>query len=104
MLPGAQRRDLRLGGEAEAGRVKPAQRLVERSQLAVFGVVGQQSLHIVLILEDIVGEAAQRPLWSDLDKHAHAGIVKRMQPLHPLHRRGHLRLQQVLDRFDVGGV
>ena len=55
-------------GEPEPGRVQPAQRLVERGDIARFRVVGEQGQHIVA--EDVLDEAVQRLLGADLDEDA----------------------------------
>jgi hypothetical protein len=47
--------------------------------------------------EHVVDEALERLLGAHLDKGAHALAVERLQPLDPLHGRGDLLFEQVLD-------
>ncbi len=76
--------------EADAGRPQPAQRLVDRGDVAELRVVGEQREHVVVVAEDVLDEAVQRTLGPDLDEHPGAGVVQRVEALHELHRRRHL--------------
>ena len=68
--------DGRLLGIAEPGRVQPAQRLVERRDIADLGVVGEQREYVVA--EHVLDEAVQRLLRADLDKYPGACRVQRV--------------------------
>ena len=88
------------GANPEPGGVQPAQRLVERGDIAGFRVVGEQGEHIVA--EDVLDEAVQRLLGADLDEDAGTRRVQRAQPVDEPDRRGHLAAEQVEHGVDVG--
>ena len=67
-------------------------------------MVGHQGDHVTLLAEHVLDEAAQGALRADFDEDPRAGGVHRLQPLHPLHRRGDLLLQQVFDLGHAGRV
>ena len=79
----------------EAGGVEPAERLIEGDRVRHLGVVGEERDDVRAAAEDVVGEALQRPLGTDLDEDARAGRIQRLQPLHELDRRGHLAAEDV---------
>ena len=100
---GARRRDRRhlATADAEAGGVQAAQRVVERLDAAVLGLVGGQVEH-VLVAEHVAGEALQGPFRAHLDEAAGAGVEQGPQSLHELHRGGDLTGEQV--EHLLGGV
>ena len=92
----------RTGPSAEPGGIQAAQRLVERGDVAVLGMVGERGSPRV-VAEHVLGEALQRLLRADLDEHPRAAVVQRPQPLDELHRRGDLAGEQV-EHLRVGAV
>ena len=87
----------RLVGEAGAmaGRVQPAQRLVEGDDVGLLGVVGEQ--HGDVVAEHIGSEAVEGSLGAGLDEHASTEAVEGVQTVDELHGRCHLAGQEVED-------
>ena len=90
--------------QAVPGGIQAAQRMVEALKLAGFRVIGEQRDDARVALEHVVDESLERFLGADLDEGACAGGVERAQAVAPLHRSGHLLLEQILDGALVGRV
>ncbi len=60
-------------------------------------MVGHEGDNILVVAEDILDETAQGALRADLNEDADARVVHCLETLHPLHRRGDLLFQQILD-------
>ena len=67
-------------------------------------MVGEQGDHVGLAAQHVVHEALERLLGADLDEGAAAFPVHGLQTLDPLHGRGDLQLEYVLDALDRGRV
>ena len=88
---------------AEPGRVQPAQRLVERRDVAQLGVVGEQHGDVVVHrAEHVLGEAVQGLLRPDLDEEARARRVQGAKAIDELHGRCDLPSQEVEHRLEAG--
>ncbi len=76
-----------LGGRAEPGGVAAAERLVERDDVTLLRMVGEQREDVVVVAaEDVLGEAVERLLRTNLHEDAGAGVVQGAQALHELYR------------------
>ena len=96
----------RLDGRAERETcgVQAAQRLVERDEVALLRVVGEQRGHVVVLrAQDVLDEAVQGLLRAHLDEHACAGVVQRLHAPDELDRGGDL-LAEDLDHGVDGRV
>ena len=93
---------------AVAGGEETAEGLIEALQLTRLGVVGQQRTDFGFVGQDVVDKALERPLGADFHKGANAFPVEGFDALDPLHRRGNLQLENILDalhrrRIEVAG-
>ncbi len=94
----------RLLAHGMAGGIQAAQRLIERWQFTLLGVVSEQRDHIWPGSQHVVGETLERLLGAYLDEGTAALTVEGLQALHPLHGRGDLQLQDVFDSLDGAGI
>ena len=92
------------GRGLDASGVEAAESLVKAGNLAGLRVVGEERDEVGIAAEHIIDEALERLLRAALDEDPTALRVKRLQALHPLHRRGDLQLKHVLDRLNRGRV
>jgi hypothetical protein len=72
------RRGAGRGVISKTGCPEPTHRGVERRQVAVLGVVGEQREDVVLAAEDVLDEAVQRLPRTHLDEHPRTSVVERV--------------------------
>ena len=80
----------RLEAGPEAGCVQAAERLVERDDVPLLGVVGEEGDHLGVVPEHVVDESVEGALRSHLDEDPAPRLVEGAKPLHELDRRGDL--------------
>ena len=91
----------------ETGGVEAGECLVERHDIPLLRMVGEQDRDLGVVTEHVLGHAVEGALGTDLDEHPAARVVQRAQAGDELDRRGDLAAQQVDHRgggIGAGGV
>ena len=97
------RHDHRFLGTWPGGK-QAAERLVKTGDLARLRMVREERHHVGLAAQHIIHKTLERLLRAALDEDPAALTIERLQTFHPLHRRGDLQFQDVLNALNRGWV
>ena len=88
---------LRYPPEPQPGGVEATEAPVERGQISLLGMIGEQNTTVVMISENILHEAVQCRFGPDLDEDPGTGFVETVQPGDELYGGRDLATQNVHD-------